>query len=276
MKVLRTVEEARTYRKSVGDVAFVPTMGAFHEGHYELMREAKRLCPTTVVSLFVNPMQFNDPTDLDRYPRQEERDFSGAQAAGVDAVFAPLAEDLVSTDSVRVRVSGVADRWEGESRPGHFEGVATIVLKLFNIISASTAVFGLKDLQQCAVVRTMVESLNVPVKVHTVETVRSPDGLALSSRNALLTEVERATAPRLYGFLTECAESLRTGNTDVASAVATARERLETSGFVVGYVALVDPKTMTELGAPRPGCRLIAAASLGNVRLIDNIDVKYC
>ena len=251
-------------------------MGAFHEGHLELMRRAKRENDVCVVSLFVNPTQFGPGEDYGKYPRQENLDFDMARSAGVDVMFAPDVSEIYGEKTTTIRVANITDRWEGEKRPGHFEGVATVVAILFNIVQPTSAYFGLKDFQQCAVIRRMVEDLRYPIELRLVETVREEDGLAMSSRNAYLGPEDRSRAPELHTALAVAAEELRQSKKDPAKTegiLARGREKLESSGFVVDYFALVDGFTLEPLGALDEDARLIAAARIGATRLIDNCAV---
>ncbi len=198
MKIIRSLTELQFSAPRVG---FVPTMGALHEGHLSLMRQAKAECGFCVASIFVNPTQFGPNEDFNKYPRDEARDFELAESAGVDAVFCPTVEEVYSGSCTTVRVSGVADRWEGPLRPGHFEGVATVVHKLFGMVRPQVAYFGLKDFQQCRVIAKMVSDLYLPVELVFCETIREPDGLAMSSRNRYLSPEERVIAPKIYEVL---------------------------------------------------------------------------
>ena len=250
-------------------------MGAFHEGHLQLMREARKECDVVVVSLFVNPTQFGPNEDFSRYPRDEDRDFQMAESVGVDWMFAPPVDVMYPRESsTRVVVGGVSDLWEGERRPGHFEGVGTVVAKLFHIVQPQVAYFGLKDLQQCAVIRQMVRDLNMPIELRFVETVREQDGLALSSRNRYLTAEERAEAPRLHRLLSKLAEAVGQEPGVGRSMIADARAELEHNGWKVDYLAMVDSLSMKPVQEPDPDTRIIAAATLGNTRLIDNVAVR--
>lgn len=270
MKVVRHISELDL--PWGGPIGFVPTMGAFHEGHLSLMREAKRICTFCVVSLFVNPTQFNDPEDLSKYPRNENADFDMASEVGVDAIFAPDVEEMYGMGDTRVTASRVAERWEGEHRPGHFDGVTTVVAKLFNIVRPSDAFFGLKDLQQCAVIGSMVHDLKFPLRLHYLETVREADGLAMSSRNAKLSPQDRVIAPGIYRVLAETASHL-TGGVAIDRALDSGRNLLGSMGFAVEYLGLVDPSSMEPLTVVQAHSRLVVAARLGNTRLIDNIAV---
>ena len=257
------------------DIALVPTMGALHEGHLTLVERAKELADRVVVSIFVNPLQFNDPTDLDRYPRQEESDLAKLEAAGCDLVWLPTPADLYPQGfATTISVGGISERWEGEHRPGHFDGVATVVAKLLIGVVPIVALFGEKDFQQLAVIRRMAEDLGLGTRIVGVPTARDEDGLALSSRNALLSEDERVRAVALPKALNGAAEAIRGGEA-VSTALDAAKAGLSDAGFAtVDYVALVDAATLEPLSqrdsAP---ARLIAAATIGTTRLIDNLAV---
>lgn len=261
------VAEVASERGS-GSVALVPTMGAFHEGHLTLMRRASSLAESVWVSLFVNPTQFGPSEDFAAYPRDEARDLALAESAGVDVVWAPPVSEVYTPDVVPVKAGAEAILWEGEHRPGHFDGVATVVSRLFEVVRPTVAVFGLKDLQQCAVIR----GLGAPVQLEFVETVREPTGLAMSSRNQYFTPEQKEHVSVLFRSLTDCALSIRDGGA-VEAAVAHARARLVEEGFDVEYVACVDAATMQPAFAFAPGLRIIAAAKIYSVRLIDNVAV---
>lgn len=256
-----------------GDLGFVPTMGAFHEGHLSLMRAARAAHDRVCVSLFVNPLQFGAGEDLSRYPRAEASDFELAESVGVDILFAPGAGEMFSGETTRVHVPGLTERWEGAYRPGHFEGVATVVAKLFGIAGPDTAYFGWKDLQQCLVIRRMVRDLSLPVRLEFLETIREEDGLAKSSRNAYLSQEERAMAPELYATLREIADSClntREPLTEIDHFLDQGKRRLEKHGFEVDYLELVDREEMKLLRSEGDAA-LIVAARLGTTRLIDNV-----
>ena len=274
MKVVRTVAEFRSVRPTVSTVGFVPTMGSFHDGHLQLMRFAKEANDVSVVSIFVNPTQFGPREDFDRYPRDEERDLQLALEANVDYVFAPTVDEMYAEQGASVRVGPVADEWEGAMRPGHFDGVATVVLKLLEIVRPTTAYFGLKDLQQCAVVKTLVRSFNLDTKLGFVETVREPTGLARSSRNDFLSVEQRTHASVLYKFLNQCADHIKIDSNAVSSSLEKCKDSLVQAGFQPDYVALVDPETMASLQTLAPCARIIAAVKLAGIRLIDNVAVE--
>jgi pantoate--beta-alanine ligase len=253
-------------------IAFVPTMGALHDGHLALVARAKALADRAVVSIFVNPLQFNDPSDLERYPRDEASDLAKLEAAGCDLVWLPALSDFYPEGfATIVRVAGISERWEGEHRPRHFDGVATVVAKLFGEVVPKVAVFGEKDFQQLAVIRRMATDLGLCDEIVGVPTVREPDGLALSSRNALLSPDERGRAAGLHRALRNARSSILAGQ-PVAAALSEGRNALLLAGFSqIDYLALVDGATLEPLDHPQPDARLIAAAVIGTTRLIDNL-----
>jgi len=269
-ELARAVAELR----QSGTLALVPTMGALHAGHIALIDEAKRRAERVVATIFVNPTQFNDKDDLARYPRQEPEDVAKLKAAGCDLLWTPSVYDIYPAGfATSVHVSGISDRWEGEHRPGHFDGVATVVAKLLLSVHPDIAFFGEKDFQQLAVIRRMATDLNLGVEIAGVSTVRDPDGLALSSRNALLSPSDREKAGGLLSTLADLGGAITRGAT-VGPAIERAIENLIRNGFEpVDYVAYVDGGTLEPLDEYQEGGRLIAAAFLGGVRLIDNISV---
>jgi pantoate--beta-alanine ligase len=249
-------------------------MGAFHEGHRSLMRRARDECDETVVSIFVNPLQFGDARDLQTYPRDEESDLADAERVGVDLVFAPSADEMYPRGEPEVTVDPgpLGERFEGASRPGHFRGVATVVAKLFDTVGACSAYFGEKDAQQLAVIRQMVRDLSMPVEVRCCPVVREPDGLALSSRNRLLSPEQREAATCLFLALSEAAELARGGERDAGKLVAAmAREIGATPLARIDYVAVVDEDTFEELPAIVGPARALVAGRFGGVRLIDTL-----
>lgn len=255
-------------------VGFVPTMGAFHDGHRSLMRRAVDERDMTVVSIFVNPLQFGDARDLETYPRDEESDLAVAERAGVGVVFAPSVDEMYPRGEPEVTVDPgpLGERFEGASRPGHFRGVATVVAKLFDTVGACSAYFGEKDAQQLAVIRRMVRDLSMPVEVGCCPVVREPDGLAWSSRNRLLSPEQREAATCLFLALSEAAELARGGERDAAKLVAAmAREIGATALARIDYVAVVDEDTFEELPAIEGPARALVAARFGTVRLIDTL-----
>ncbi|GAA2903220.1 pantoate--beta-alanine ligase [Nonomuraea rubra] len=253
-----------------GTVALVPTMGALHEGHRSLIRQARVRADQVVVSIFVNPLQFGPNEDFSRYPRTFESDLDACRAEDVDVVFHPAAEDMYAPDrQVGVSAGQMGRIVEGAFRPGHFDGVLTVVLKLFNLVQPDLAVFGQKDAQQLALIRRMVADLDLPIEILGVPTVREPDGLALSSRNRYLSGDDRRVALAL-------SRALRAGAAQLTPAEIrrTARAVLDEAGpeLDVDYLALVDPATFTEVGDGFEGMAVLAvAASVGSTRLIDNV-----
>jgi pantoate--beta-alanine ligase len=266
MKILRTAAELKW---PVSPIGFVPTMGALHEGHLSLMGKAKATTGFCVASIFVNPTQFGAGEDFDKYPRNEEHDFELARSAGADAIYAPSVDEMYRDSRTTVTVSGVADMWEGALRPGHFDGVATVVAKLFGMVGPCHAFFGQKDYQQCRVIDKMVRDLHLPVNLHFEETVREADGLAMSSRNVYLSPTERAIAPALYHTLKSCRDNIH-GGEDVKAALDKGIADLTIAGYEVQYLAAVD-ELMQPIWTPAAPSRLIVAAKLGKTRLIDNI-----
>jgi pantoate--beta-alanine ligase len=275
MRVARTLVDLHAatedLRRSHAPLALVPTMGALHDGHRALVRAAVASGATVVTSIFVNPLQFGATEDLARYPRDESGDFALLEASGCALVWVPDAAAMYPPgDATTVTVTGPAENWEGMARPGHFRGVTTVCAKLFGQVRPDRAYFGEKDWQQLRVVQRMVDDLLLPLAIVAVETVREPDGLAMSSRNRFLNEDERERAPMVYRALTETAAALADGGV-AGRPLATAREQLTDTGFAVDYFALLDGGTLEEIPRTAPGARLIAAARLGSVRLLDNI-----
>ncbi len=254
-------------------IGLVPTMGALHEGHLSLIRAAHADCDVVVVSLFVNPAQFNEAADLERYPREEARDSELAAAAGADILFAPSAEEVYPDGfASSVEVLGVTGRLEGESRGAeHFRGVTTVVSKLFGMAQPDAAYFGQKDFQQVLVIRRLAADLNLPVEIVALPTVREPDGLAMSSRNALLDASERARALCIPAALQAAVQRTRDGERSVEALIEAARRTLLEAGAEPDYVALVDPGTLEPLERLDGEALLAIAARLGGVRLIDNV-----
>ena len=275
MQTVRTSEELARARSDLGGtLALVPTMGALHAGHMALVDEAKRRADRVAATIFVNPMQFGANEDFGRYPRQEAADLKMLEESGCDLLWLPSVEDIYPDGfATTVRVSGVSERWEGETRPGHFDGVATVVAKLLLSVRPDVAVFGEKDFQQLAVIRRMVADLHMCIEIVGVPTVREPDGLALSSRNAYLSADERRRAVSLPNALNEAKRAIRAGQ-PVTSALEEAKQTVLGAGFSrIDYLALVDADTLEPLEGPEGEMRLIAAAIIGTTRLIDNLEV---
>jgi len=257
-----------------GTLALVPTMGALHDGHMALLDEAKRRAEKVAATIFVNPTQFAPGEDLDRYPRREAGDARMLEEAGCDLLWMPSVQDIYPAGfSTTIKVSGVSARWEGEARPGHFDGVATIVAKLLLAVRPAVALFGEKDFQQLVVIRRMVADLGISVDVVGVSTVREADGLARSSRNTYLSEDERQRAVALPRALRLAREAIR-GGEPVAASLRRAKQSLVDAGFLrIDYLALVDAATLDPLDEAAADMRLIAAAVIGSTRLIDNVAI---
>jgi pantoate--beta-alanine ligase len=276
--VARTVaalrERVAGWRKQQERIALVPTMGALHRGHLTLVEAARRHCERVVASLFVNPKQFGPREDFTAYPRDEAADLAKFREGGVNLVFAPTVEEMYPAGFVTaVRVAGIGDELEGAHRPGHFDGVATVVSKLLLQCLPDIACFGEKDYQQLLVVRHMARDLDIPVKIEGIATVREPDGLALSSRNVYLSPEERRNAPLLYRVLNEIATALAAEPENVAAALQNGVAELRQAGFAPDYLELRDTADLSPLSRLDRPARLLAAAHLGRTRLIDNIPV---
>jgi pantoate--beta-alanine ligase len=265
----RLVEEYRHAGKSLG---LVPTMGALHEGHLSLIRRCRAENDVEIMSLFVNPAQFNRRDDLDRYPRDLEGDSRMAQAAGVDIIFAPTVAGMYPKGYMTyVTVEQLTERWEGASRPGHFRGVATVCAKLFTICRPHRAYFGQKDYQQSLVVRRMVADLNLDLEIVVLPTVREPDGLALSSRNVLLGPEERRQATALSQALFHAQDAVRAGERDAGLLAAAIEAHIRSAPLaVLDYVGVCDPETLEPLSEISGKAVAVVAASFGPIRLIDN------
>jgi len=275
MHIHTTIASLRAVRAPAGRVALVPTMGNLHDGHIALMREALRQTDTVIASVFVNRLQFGPGEDFDRYPRTFEADCAKLQAAGVAHVFAP-AEDQMYPQPQRYHVDPAPEQvniLEGAFRPGHFRGVATVVLKLFHIVAPDVAVFGKKDYQQIMVIRNMVRELALPIDIIGLDTIRAADGLALSSRNGYLSPVERAEAPRLHQQLVTVVDAVRQGKHDFAALEATALANLQEHGWQPDYLTV---RRRADLQPPQSAADplvVLAAARLGTTRLIDNLEI---
>ncbi len=253
-------------------IALVPTMGFLHRGHLALVAAARADADVVVMSIFVNPLQFGPGEDFERYPRDLDRDRTLAAGAGVDVVFAPPVEEMYRGGrEVRVTMSGAASRWEGAIRPGHFDGVLTVVAKLFNIVAPDVACFGQKDIQQVVLVRRMIAELDVAVALRVVPTVRDPDGLALSSRNIYLDQTARARALALPRGLDAAARRWREGERDAARLQEQVAASLASTGLVPDYIAVVDPDRLAPLTDAVRGTIIAAAVRVGSTRLIDNV-----
>jgi pantoate--beta-alanine ligase len=278
--LLQTIAEVRQHIAAVRargvSIGLVPTMGALHDGHGALMRKAREETGHVIATIFVNPIQFDRPDDLEKYPRNLDADLAYCESQGVDAVFAPSAREMYPDPlEAFVDVTGVSARLEGEFRPGHFRGVATVVAKLFHIVPADRAYFGEKDAQQLAVIQKMTADLNFPLAIVPVATVREPDGLAMSSRNQRLTPEQRQIAPILYQALRQGELLIRSGSRAAVDVKRAALEILSRNPAIrVQYLEVVDPSTFQPVDKARGAVRIVAAVWLGEVRLIDNILVS--
>ncbi|MEM6314336.1 MAG: pantoate--beta-alanine ligase [Planctomycetota bacterium] len=283
MRVAETSADFRQLREQHGDVAFVPTMGALHEGHLALIRAAKDHCPTVAVSIFVNPTQFGANEDLSSYPRPIEADLAKCEAAGVDLVFHPAADVMYPPGAVEtiVDLPELTGKLEGRHRPGHFRGVCQVVLKLFNIVRPTVAVFGRKDFQQLRVLEAMVAALDVGVRIEGMDTVREPDGLALSSRNAYLAPDERRRALSIIAGLRAAKAEHDAGVTQTNRLEATVRNTIMDRGPDLGhvpvsidYIQATDPATLDQRDTVDGPTILLVAARIGTTRLIDNLELR--
>jgi pantoate--beta-alanine ligase len=276
VRIIREIAQLRSAleasRATGARIGLVPTMGAFHEGHLSLMRRARIDCDVVVVSLFVNPTQFNDTADLDAYPRDEARDAAIAQSGGVDYLFAPDAREIYAHDaSTSITVDGISEPLEGQSRgPGHFRGVATVVAKLFNIVQPTVAYFGQKDAQQVLLIRRMVRDLDFPIRIEVGQTIREPDGLAMSSRNVRLSPQARTQALALRRGLDAAVSAIAGGERNAARVETRARATMEALGVEPEYFAVVSADTLGPMRTLTGEVLIAVAASVGGVRLIDN------
>lgn len=274
------VQETTLRWKRESKIAFVPTMGCLHEGHLRLVRRAKDLAPKVIVSIFVNPLQFSQGEDFEKYPRTLEADAEKLEAEGVDLLFTPTREDLYPSNfSTKIHVSGLSDALCGAHRPGHFDGVATVCFKLFEITQADYAVFGEKDFQQLRVLQQLTADMNLPLFIVPHPTVREEDGLAMSSRNRFLTADERARAARLPEVLRQVKATLHSHpEFPVDEILAPARARLEEAGFRLDYLTIASERDLRPAAGSAPGNtitdpRAFVAARIGSTRLIDNLSL---
>jgi len=282
MRTVHTVAELReelsAARRGGLTIGLVPTMGALHEGHLSLIGRSRERCDVVAVSLFVNPAQFNERSDLEQYPRRQQHDRALAAAAGADVLFAPTVEEVYPPGfATAVEVLGLTDRLEGRVRGAeHFRGVTTVVTKLLCMALPDVAYFGQKDAQQVAIIRRLVADLNLPVHIEVCPTVREPDGLAMSSRNALLSTADRARALALRAALDAACERAAAGERSAPALLAAAGEAMLAAGVKPEYVALVDPETLEPCEALTRTSLLAVAARIGQVRLIDNVILEPC
>lgn len=277
MRQVASIAELRAWvadeRASGRRIGFVPTMGFLHAGHLSLVAAARRDCDVVVMSIFVNPLQFAPGEDFERYPRDLPRDRELAAANGVDLLFVPSAAEMYGGgDELRIVAGPVGTRWEGAVRPGHFDGVLTVVAKLFNIVAPDVVAFGQKDIQQVTLVRRMIAELNFPVRLLVAPTLREADGLAMSSRNVYLGAADRAAALALSCGLRAADAAWAAGERDAAALAAIVQRILDgTAGVAVDYVAVVEPDALTPVDQARPGSIIAVAARVGRTRLIDNV-----
>jgi pantoate--beta-alanine ligase len=265
-------EVIRTWCLAGESVAFVPTMGNLHAGHMQLVNEAKKTADHIVVSIFVNPAQFGAGEDFETYPRTEREDRERLNAANTDLLFLPAVADIYMQDAKTVvTVTELSDLYCGMSRPGHFSGVATVVCKLFNIVQPNVALFGQKDFQQLVVIRTMVRDLNIPVEIIAVDTVREPNGLAMSSRNSYLTDVEKSVAPKLYQSLCAARNAVLAGDQSYTDIEQRSLLVLQKAGFQPHYFCVCRSNDLKKAVLEDVDLVLLAAVKLGKTRLIDNI-----
>lgn len=268
----QAVRDAQRQGKTVG---LVPTMGALHEGHLSLIRASKQQCDITAVTIFVNPMQFGPDEDFDAYPRPMEDDLQACKNEGVDMVFTPDVETMYGSDSqTTIHVAGLTESLCGANRPGHFDGVTTVVAKLFNILPADKAFFGEKDYQQFVVIKKMVRDLNMPIEIVPCPILRDPDGLAMSSRNVYLTDAHRTQALSLSRSLFAAREQIATGQREVQTLTEAMRKEITSSGPVnIDYIEIVDADSLTPLTIVDRKARICLAVHIGSCRLIDNVGV---
>ncbi len=276
MDVLHSIADLRARLRDLSGIAFVPTMGNLHSGHLALISLARAHGSPVVASIFVNPLQFGPQDDFEKYPRTLDADCAQLRAAGCEVVFAPSAEVLYpQVQTMHIALPPIAEDLCGAFRPGHFQGVATVVAKLFNIVQPSVAVFGKKDYQQLAIIRSLVQQFNFPIRILAGETVRAPDGLALSSRNGYLSAAARIAAPQLYQGLNAIAEKIKNGDRALIEMSKEAKRNLEEGGWRVDYIAVRDAITLQAPTAATKHWVVLGAAHLGQTRLIDNIEVDY-
>jgi len=274
MKIIRSIKDMQSFRCDLkGSVGLVPTMGYLHQGHLALVNESKKNNDFTIVSIFVNPTQFGPKEDFAKYPRDEQRDASMLEQAGVDAVFIPSASEMYPADfDSWIEVNGVTSGLEGAKREGHFRGVATVCNKLFNITSPTKVYFGQKDAQQVLVVKKMATDLNMNAEVVVIPTVRENDGLAMSSRNAYLSFTERCAATVLYKALIKAREMYATGEYNTKTIIATMTSILQAESLArIDYVAIIDAVSLHEIESIHSSALVSVAVFIGKTRLIDNI-----
>lgn len=266
-------KEVKRYKQQDKEIAFIPTMGNLHQGHLQLVRQGKEKAAITIVSIFVNPMQFDNAADLQNYPKTLHADQQALEAQGVDIVFIPSAEVIYPRGLEKqtyVEVPGLSDSLEGALRPGHFRGMSTIVNKLFNLVQPDYACFGEKDFQQLAIVKQMVDDLAMPIEIIPVATVREESGLAMSSRNNKLSLTEKKLAPKLASVMKQLATDLKSKRTNHLQLIIDASKELDNAGFKTDGIDIVDLNTLQELTPESRDAVILMAAFLGETRLIDN------
>lgn len=279
MQIFETIESLQSSLSgaAANTLGFVPTMGNLHAGHLSLVSRARGEHDLVVVSIFVNPLQFGANEDLDSYPRTLDADIAALIAAGCDFLFLPSAAELYGDDmqaSTRVQVPELGTHYCGASRPGHFDGVTTVVTKLFNIVQPDAAYFGLKDYQQFSIIRKMVDDLALPVSVHGIETAREASGLALSSRNGYLSAEQKAVAPLLYQTIKGIGDALAAGDQDFKRLIQAGKQQLQDAGLQPDYLAIANSATLRPATREDSHLVILAAAFLGSTRLIDNLRVS--
>jgi len=273
MDIIHSVTELRARLAGETRISFVPTMGNLHDGHIHLVNLAREHGDCVVVSIFVNPLQFGPNEDLDNYPRTLEQDCARLQAAGADVVFAPSVSEMYPTaQTMTISAPPIADGLCGASRPGHFSGVATVVMKLFNLVQPQVAIFGKKDYQQLSVIRALVQQFNLPISIIGGETVREADGLAMSSRNGYLSLAQRQEAKRLHAALQLVKQAIQKGNHDYPAICEQTRQYLTQLGWIVDYIEVRAASTLQPATATDTQLVALAAARLGKTRLIDNLE----
>jgi len=276
MDVCKDIDCVRAFIKSIKQqfktIGFVPTMGYLHEGHMSLVKASKNMCDITVVSIFVNPKQFGPKEDYNKYPRNLERDLKLLEEAKIDMVFIPDVETIYPEGfSTTINIGPLADILEGTFRPGHFDGVCTVVTKLFNIVKPDKAFFGEKDYQQLKIIQKLVKDLNLDIEIVPIPTKREEDGLAMSSRNAYLNQEERRRASSIYRFLLKAKEAFEIGIKNTDKIIEYAKAVLDVD--VIDYIKIVDKETLEEKTTPSKYDRILIAVRIGSTRLIDNVEI---
>jgi len=279
MQIIKTITELRSTLKNQENIAFVPTMGNLHAGHIQLVEVAKQHTTCVVVSIFVNPLQFGPSEDLASYPRTLEADCEKLQAAGASIVFTPSVKEMYAdfdgknlNQTMIITPPPIANELCGASRSGHFSGVATVVMKLFNMVQPSVAVFGQKDFQQLFIIKQMVKQFNLPINIIGIDTVREPSGLAMSSRNGYLTDAQRATASQLNSALQNIVESVKAGNNNYLELEKKIKNTLNNEGWLVDYISIRSSLTLLPAADNDIQLVVLGAAKIGETRLIDNIE----